>query len=75
MMFLRHAASRQRYTPVSLEDLGGIAETRRVPSQTKPPLDLVVGNASSSVQFRKAGLDLGQKHQALDRVVDGRIRR
>ena len=62
-----------QYTLEWPQDLGAIAVTRQGPSQAKPPLDLVVGNAFSSIQFGQSGVDLREKNQALDCVIHRRV--
>lgn len=44
-------------------------------SQAKATLGLVVRNALAGVEFIEASLDLGKKHETLDRVIYCRVRR
>ena len=51
------------------------AGTTAARSQAEAPLDFVVGDAFTAVEFRQPRLDLREKHQALDRFIDTRVGR
>jgi len=72
----RHTAvNRGRCTRESLQDPETLAATRSAPSHAKPTFDLVVWDALASIEFLESSLDFGEKHQALDRIVNGGVRR
>ena len=61
--------------PERLQDPEGPVVTRRARPQTKPLLGLFVRNTFAAIQLCEPSLDLGEKHQAPDSIVNGCIRR
>lgn len=51
------------------------AATRSARSHAKPTLDLVVRDAFTAIEFFESSLDFGEEYQALDGIVNGRVRR